>query len=149
MPAGSVSGVDLVRAGQKAFTQLHVLVFRSTRGLIGGRMFVVENVLLTTTGRKSGKRRVTPLTATLDGDRVVLVASNGGAPKHPDWYLNLQADPRVAVQRGGSAVAMLARTASADERAELWPRVVATFKGYDGYQKRTEREIPLVICERA
>jgi deazaflavin-dependent oxidoreductase (nitroreductase family) len=138
-----------MRAGQKAFTQLHVLVFRGTRGLIGGRMFLVENVLLTTTGRKSGKQRVTPLTATLDGDRVVLVASNGGAPKHPDWYLNLQADPHVTVQRGGSALAMLARTASAEERAELWPRVVATFKGYDGYQKRTEREIPLVICEPA
>lgn len=135
--------------GQKAFTRTHVWVYRTTGGRLGGRFGRAENVLLTTTGRTSGAERTTPLTATIDGDRVVLVASNGGAPRHPDWYLNLCADPAVRVQRGGTTTAMTARTATDEERAELWPRVVATYKGYEGYQRKTSREIPLVICEPA
>lgn len=141
--------MDLVRSGQRAFTSFHATIYKATKGKIGGRTFKAENVLLTTTGRKSGKARVTPLVATPDGDRIVLVASNGGAQRHPDWYLNLQANPDVTVQRGATVTKMRAHTASADERAELWRKVTAVYKGYDGYQRKTAREIPVVICESA
>ena len=132
---------------QKAITSLHAQVYRLTKGAVGGRFGKAENILLTTTGRKSGKARTTPLTVTVDGDRLILVASNGGAPKHPDWYLNLTAHPDVTVQRGGRQLHLRARTATPDERPALWAKVVGTYKGYDGYQKKTDREIPLVVCE--
>lgn len=135
--------------GQKAVTGAHVALYRLTGGLVGHRIGLTEAVLLTTTGRKSGAARVTPLTATPDGDRLVLVASNGGAPRHPDWYLNLVAHPEVEVQRGSRRRKMRARTAGADERANLWPKVVATYPGYEAYQRRAGREIPLVVCEPA
>lgn len=130
---------------QKAVTQAHVRIYRWTGGKLGGRFLRAENVILTTTGRKSGARRTTPLVATFDGDRVVLVASNGGASRHPDWYLNLVADPDVELQRGSTVTPMHARTATPEEKAELWPKVVATYGGYEGYQRRTERDIPLVV----
>jgi deazaflavin-dependent oxidoreductase (nitroreductase family) len=136
-----------MRTGQKAFTSLHAHMYRLTNGKIGGRFGKAENVLLTTTGRKSGKARTTPLMVTVDGDRLILVASNGGAPKHPDWYLNLTADPDVIVQRGGQQLHLRARTATADERPALWSKIVGTYQGYEEYQKKTDREIPLVICE--
>jgi deazaflavin-dependent oxidoreductase (nitroreductase family) len=139
--------VDLMRTGQKLFTTMHTHAYRLTKGRFGGHFGRAENILLTTTGRTSGKARTTPLTVTVDGDRLILVASNGGARKHPDWYLNLTAHPDVTVQRGGQELRLRARTATASERLVLWPKVVATYKGYDGYQKKTEREIPLVICE--
>jgi deazaflavin-dependent oxidoreductase (nitroreductase family) len=141
--------MDLVRTSQHLFTSFHVQLYRWTGGLIGHRIGSVENVVLTTTGRRSGKARSTPLTVTVDGDRLVLVASNGGAPKHPDWYLNLTANPEVKVQRGREVIDMRARTATAAERTELWPKVLKSWRGYEGYQKKTEREIPLVICEPA
>jgi deazaflavin-dependent oxidoreductase (nitroreductase family) len=141
--------MDLMREGQKAVTNLHTLLFRLTNGMIGGRFGRSENILLTTTGRKSGKPRTTPLTVTVDGERLILVASNGGAPKHPDWYLNLTADPDVTVQRGSQHLHFRARTATADERPTLWAKVISTYQGYDGYQKKTSREIPLVVCEPA
>ena len=83
----------------------------------------------------------------VDGDRVVLVASKGGDDRDPDWYRNLMAHPEVELTMGGRRRPMLARQASAAEKAELWPRVVAAYQGYGGYQRRTERDIPLVILE--
>jgi deazaflavin-dependent oxidoreductase (nitroreductase family) len=139
--------VDPRRFVQRAVTGAHTAIYRLTNGRIGHRLAATEAVLLTTTGRRSGAARVTPLTATPDGDRLLLVASNGGARRHPDWYLNLVAHPEVEVQRGSVHLAMRARTAAPDERAELWPLVLATYKGYAGYQRRTEREIPVVVCE--
>ncbi|MBK9181001.1 MAG: nitroreductase family deazaflavin-dependent oxidoreductase [Acidimicrobiales bacterium] len=139
--------MGIARTGQKLFTGFHVWVYRTTGGRIGRRIGSIENVLLTTTGRRTGQARTTPLTATIDDDRVVLVASNGGAPRHPDWYLNLVAHPEVTVQRGADVQRMGARTAGPEERAVLWPRVVSTYKGYEGYQCRAPREIPIVICE--
>jgi deazaflavin-dependent oxidoreductase (nitroreductase family) len=132
---------------QHLVTQLHVRVYQLTGGKLGGRIGHAEHIVLTTTGRKSGARRTTPLTVTVDGDRLVLVASNGGAARHPDWYLNLTANPDVLVQRGARQVPMRARTATPDERPQLWSKVVATYQGYDGYQRKTSREIPLVVCE--
>jgi deazaflavin-dependent oxidoreductase (nitroreductase family) len=139
--------VDLMRWGQKAVTSFHVTMYRLTDGRLGHRIGPTEAILLTTTGRKSGQARVTPLTATPDGDRLVLVASNGGAPRHPDWYLNLVAHPEVQVQRGSAKLAMQARTATDAERPDLWDKVVATYGGYEGYQRRTSRTIPLVVLD--
>ncbi len=141
--------MDLGRTAQKAATSFHVELYKLTKGWLGHRLGKVETVVLTTTGRKSGKPRTTPLTVTADGDRLVLVASNGGAAKHPDWYLNLSETPEVTVQRGATTAPYVARTASPDERAELWPKVLVSWKGYDGYQKKTDREIPVVILEPA
>ena len=148
-PSVPFAAVDLGRLVQKAMAGAHVGIYRLTNGRVGHRIRNTESVLLTTTGRKSGSPRVTPLIATPDDDRLLLVASNGGAVKHPDWYLNLVDHPGVEVQRGAARHPMRARTAETGERTELWPRVVATYKGYDGYQRKTEREIPLVVLEPA
>jgi len=139
---------SLTRQGQRLFTRLHVALYRATGGRVGGRIGRLDHVLLTTLGRRSGRLRTTPLAVLEDRDRLVLVASNGGAPRHPDWYLNLTASPEVTVQHGGQRLLMRARTANASERAELWPRVVANYAGYQRYQDRTPREIPLVVLER-
>ena len=139
----------LMTQGQRFFTGLHARVYRLSGGRIGSRMGSVENVLLTTTGRRTGRTRTTPLGVLPDGDRLVLVASNGGAPRHPDWYLNLSANPEVTVQRGAAVLRMRARTATPQERDVLWPRVVARYAGYARYQRNARREIPLVICEPA
>lgn len=105
-------------------------------------------LVLTTTGRKSGERRTTMLTAPIAHDtKVVLVASYGGDDRDPAWFLNLQAHPSVTVTMGGRDRTMAARVASPEEKAELWPRVVRAYKGYAGYQEKTRRPIPLVILE--
>jgi deazaflavin-dependent oxidoreductase (nitroreductase family) len=134
---------------QQYVTASHVAVYRLTNGFIGHRIFDTEAVLLSTKGRKSGRQRVTPLTVTPDGDRLILIASNGGARRHPDWYLNLQAEPVVDVQRGAVRSKMRARTAGADERPALWAQAVATYRGYEDYQRRAPREIPVVVLEPA
>ena len=104
-------------------------------------------LLLTTTGRKTGKQRTTPLLYLKDGDRLVLVASNGGAPKHPTWWLNLQARPEAEVQIGSKKIRVTARQADQEERNQLWSKVVAMYPDYANYQKRAEREIPVVILQ--
>ncbi len=125
---------------------LHRTVFRLSKGRIANRGMGMPVVMLTTTGRKSGRLRTTMLTSPVqDGDRYVLVASNGGDDRDPAWLLNLQANPTVEVSIDGTTRAMTARVASLDEKAELWPRVVAGYKGYANYQTRTDRDIPLVI----
>lgn len=125
---------------------------RTILTLSGGRLlrtaFGMPTVELHTVGRKSDKPRTTMLTTPVrDGDRVVLVASKGGDDRHPDWYLNLVAQPDVELTIDGLTRPMRARTASQAERADLWPRIVAVYKGYESYQRRTGREIPVVICE--
>jgi len=125
---------------------LHRTVFRLSKGRVANRGMGMPVVMLTTTGRKSGKLRTSMLTSPVqDGDRIVLVASNGGDDRDPAWLLNLRAHPTVEVTIDGSTRAMTARVASPDEKAELWPRVVAGYKGYANYQTRTDRDIPLVI----
>jgi deazaflavin-dependent oxidoreductase (nitroreductase family) len=101
---------------------------------------------LFTTGRRSGKERATMLTVPIvDGER--LVASFGGDDRHPAWYLNLRANPKVRVTMAGSTRTMMACTATEEERAELWPRITSAYGGYARYQERTERRIPVVILE--
>ena len=126
----------------------HGLIYRATGGLIGHRfpgappMLLVDHV-----GAKSKTVRTTPLVYVKDGRDVVVVASKGGHPKHPGWYHNLRAYPDTTVQIGCERRAVHARVASRDERARLWPKAIATYAGYRGYQQRTNREIPLVILE--
>lgn len=126
---------------------------RSLLKLTGGRwprrVMGMEAVELHTVGRKSGLPRSTMLTAPIcDDGTLVLVASKGGHTDHPDWYKNLVANPEVEITRSGRTEPMHARTASAAEKAELWPRIVTAYKGYAGYQRNTDRDIPVVICER-
>jgi deazaflavin-dependent oxidoreductase (nitroreductase family) len=129
-------------------TGFHESVFRFSNGRFANRGFGMPVLMLTTTGRKTGKRRTTMLTSpVLDGDSVVLVASYGGDDRHPTWFLNLRDDPHVEITMDGRTRPMRARVASPAEKAELWPRVVAAYKGYGQYQQRTDRDIPLVICE--
>lgn len=129
----------------QAVTTAHVAAYRFTGGRVGGRMAGLPVLLLTTTGRRSGRRRTMPLLYLEDGGRLVLVASYGGAPRHPAWYLNLKAHPEVAVTRGRRTQTMTARPASVEERERLWPQVVASCRGYASYQEKTSRQIPLVL----
>lgn len=134
---------DVLYRGINAF---HRSVVRATRGRVGGSLAGMPVVILETTGRKSGEPRRTMLTApVVDGDTVVLVASYGGDSRHPAWYLNLTANPDVAIEMNGRRRDMRARVATPEEKAELWPRIVRSYRGYAAYQKRTDREIPVVL----
>jgi deazaflavin-dependent oxidoreductase (nitroreductase family) len=104
--------------------------------------------LLTTTGRKSGELRTTPLIYGRDGESLLIVASKGGTDEPPAWYLNLSANPEVEVQVKGDRFKARARTAGAEEKPEMWRTMVAEWPAYDEYQQRTEREIPVVVLER-
>ena len=104
-------------------------------------------LLLDHVGAKSAVKRTTPLVYIRDGDDVVIVGSKGGHPRHPAWFHNLRANPDTSVQIGSKRQAVRARVADPQERARLWPKVVEVYAGYDTYQQRTAREIPLVILE--
>ncbi|WP_433527152.1 nitroreductase/quinone reductase family protein [Nocardia pseudovaccinii] len=131
----------------KAMNIAHRGLLRATGGKMGNSFSGMPSLELTTIGRKSGRTHTVMLTAPLvDGDTIVVVASRGGDPIHPAWYLNLRDRPEVEVSfRSGPLRPMIARTATAEERAELWPRVIAGYNGYADYQRRTTREIPLVL----
>jgi F420H(2)-dependent quinone reductase len=126
----------------------HTLAYRATGGLIGHRFpGAPPSLLLDHVGAKSGTKRTTPLTYLRDGDDFVLVASKGGHPSNPAWFHNLRAHPDVMIQVGSRKRPVRARVATPNERARLWPMVVDLYSGYAGYQRRTGREIPLVILE--
>jgi deazaflavin-dependent oxidoreductase (nitroreductase family) len=131
----------------KRLSALHRVLFRLTGGRIGQRLVDNDMLLLTTTGRKSGKRHTVPLLYLTEGDTVAVIASWGGRPHHPEWYLNLVADPEVTIQIDGMKQTMRARTAAPDERAAWWPRAVAAYDGYREYQSRTDRLIPVVLLQ--
>jgi deazaflavin-dependent oxidoreductase (nitroreductase family) len=140
--------VNLKRDAQRAATTLHRQVFDLSKGRLASRAFGMPVVKLTTMGRKSGQTRDTMLTTPVHDERqVVLVASDGGATHHPAWYLNIRKDPHVTATLAGRTRAMVARTATAEEKAVLWPQIVAAYKGYAGYQAKTDRDIPVVILE--
>jgi F420H(2)-dependent quinone reductase len=126
---------------------LHRTLYRASGGRIGGRRGTVPILLLTTTGRRTGKQRAVPLQYLADGEMLVVVASNGGRAANPGWFHNLRAHSRVEVEVGSDRRTMRARPASAEERARLWPKLVELWSGYADYQRRTEREIPLVILK--
>jgi deazaflavin-dependent oxidoreductase (nitroreductase family) len=104
-------------------------------------------LLLTMTGRRTRTRRRTALIYGEDGDSYVVVASKGGAPKHPAWFLNLQADPDVEIQVGPRTLSARARVAEPDEKARLWPMMTRIWPAYDAYQKKTDRDIPVVVLD--
>ena len=126
----------------------HPAIYRATHGLIGHRLPGLPPILvLDHVGARSGIERSSALLYVEDGDNLVVIASKGGSPKHPAWFHNVMANPETTVQVGASRRKVRARIATPEERARLWPRVVAAYRGYTHYQRRTEREIPLVILD--
>lgn len=158
---GVETGVDDPRRSKpwvlgiiKVMSRVNTWTYRVSGGRIGGSWRVgsalkapVPVCLMTTTGRKSGEPRTVPLLHLPEGDRVLLVASQGGLPKHPQWYKNVLANPDVTIQVGRRSRAMTAREATPEERAELWPRLVERYSDFASYQANTSRVIPVVICE--
>jgi deazaflavin-dependent oxidoreductase (nitroreductase family) len=132
-----------------AWVNEHIRRYVDSDGKIGHSWQGVSTLLLTTLGRKSGQWRRTVLIYGRDGDRFVVVASMGGAPRHPAWYLNLVDHPEVMVQVGADKFTARARTASAEEKARTWPLMTKIWPDYDDYQRKTSREIPVVLLERA
>ena len=134
--------------GLNAVSTAHRVIVHLSKGWLLGSFAGMPTVELHTVGRKTGHPRSTMLTApVIDGDRIVLVASKGGDDRDPDWFRNLEAHPDIEVTMAGTRRPMRARRASAEEKAALWPRVAAAYPGYAEYQRRTTRDIPVVICE--
>lgn len=123
----------------------HVHRYQETNGEVGHLWNGVPTLLLTTAGRRTGQPRTTPLIFGRDRDDYVVVASMGGAPRHPAWYLNLTAHPEAGVQVRADHLAVVARTASGDEKPRLWRTMTDLWPNYDVYQSRTERLIPVVV----
>jgi F420H(2)-dependent quinone reductase len=136
----------LSQLGMQWMTAMGIVVYRVSGGRVAGQVPSGAPIcLLTTTGRRSGRRRCVPLLYVTDGDDLVVVASRGGMSSHPAWYLNLLADPNAVVELGRRRVHVQARIASPSERARLWPLVVAVYENFAAYQTRTERELPVVV----
>ena len=134
---------------ENLFGEEHVRRYRETGGEVGQIWREGSTVLLlTTTGRRSGEPRTTPLIYAQDGDRFVIVGSKGGAPEHPGWYRNLEKTPGVELQVGDEVFSARARTASGEERERLWRKANEVWPHYDEYARKTEREIPVVVLER-
>jgi deazaflavin-dependent oxidoreductase (nitroreductase family) len=132
----------------KWMSRVNTLAYKVSGGKVGGKFLQGAPVaLLTTIGRKSGEPRVSPLLFLRDGNRVVLVASQGGRTNNPMWYLNLKANPKVTVQIKKEVLALTARDATEAERAQYWPELVAMYSSFEDYQNWTERVIPIVICD--
>lgn len=131
----------------KQLSTLHTLLYRLTQGRIGRRLVDNDMLLLTTTGRRTGNKHTVPLLYLRDGDDLIVIASWGGRDHHPEWYLNLLANPEADVQIDGHRSPVVAETADPERRAVLWPRVLAAYDGYRAYQSRTDREIPVVVLE--
>lgn len=138
----------LTDVGMKGMNLAHRGLLTVSGGRLGSKLGPMPVVQLHTTGRTSGKRRTTMLTAPIvEDDRYVLVASKGGDDRDPDWYRNLVANPDIELTVDGETSTYTARVATDDEKAEMWPRIVQAYKGYAGYQERTDRDIPVVVCE--
>jgi F420H(2)-dependent quinone reductase len=132
----------------KWMSRLNTFMYRRNNGQgLGGTFQSIPVALLTTTGRKSGQPRISPLYFHRDGDTVVVAASKGGSDKNPMWYLNLKANPKVQVQIKKEVLDLTARDATDEERAKYWPRLVEMYPTYEDYQSWTDRTIPLVVCE--
>ena len=123
----------------------HIRRYRDTDGEVGYLWNGATALLLTTTGRKSGQLRTQPLIFARDGDDYLVVASMGGAPNHPSWYLNLTANPDAEIQVKGDVIPVRAHTATAEEKPRLWKIVNEVWPNYDVYQTRTDRQIPVVV----
>ena len=129
------------------YGQEHVDAYLATDGEEGHDWRGTQTLILTTTGRKSGKQRLTPLIYGRHGDDYLIVASKGGTPENPDWYRNLSANPEVEIQVKGDKLRARARTATPAEKAEMWPIMTKEWPDYDDYQTKTDRDIPIVVVE--
>ena len=146
MPTPETAGRRiLVRSATKYLGALHRLLYRASGGRIGGRVWDLPVVLLTTTGRKTGKERTVPLCSLRDGDDVVVIASYGGLDQPPAWWLNLEASPQAELRDGRTRRSVTAHNAAPDERARLWAELTSRAPGDLAYERRTTREIPVVI----
>jgi deazaflavin-dependent oxidoreductase (nitroreductase family) len=142
--------VKLGNTVMKVMSPLNTWLYRASKGRLGARFPGGAPIcIVTTTGRRSGSARTVPLLYMRDGDDIIVVASKGGMPQHPDWYLNVVANPEVEIEVGNDRKRFVARTADSSERAALWPRLLEVYSSYDDYQARTDREIPVVICSPA
>jgi deazaflavin-dependent oxidoreductase (nitroreductase family) len=138
---------SIADAGAKAMNAGHRAILKLSRGRVLSRAFGMPTLELHVTGRSSGRRRSVMLTSPVhDSERIVLVASKGGDDRDPEWYRNLVADPHVEITLDGVTKPYLAHTATAEQKSELWPEIVRAYKGYGSYQRRTARDIPVVIC---
>ena len=135
--------------GWHRFTQAHVRAYRVSRGRIGRSFRGAPVLLLDHVGRKSGRHMTSPLIYGEDGANLIIVASFGGAPRDPAWWPNLKANPETTVNVYGDVRRVRARRASAEEKARIWPKMVAVYAPYEDYQRRTDRDIPVVILEPA
>jgi deazaflavin-dependent oxidoreductase (nitroreductase family) len=144
-----MSNADRVKdLGFKFLPRLHRALIAGTGGRFLSTFSGMPIIELHTTGRNSGLPRTTILAAPIiDADHVVLVASKGGDNRNPEWLLNLRANPAVEITVGGQTRPMRARVATPEEKAELWPVITNKYRGYAGYQSRTSRDIPVVLCE--
>jgi F420H(2)-dependent quinone reductase len=133
------------RALARTFLRTAVWLYRRTGGRIGGRMFGAPLLLLTTTGRRSGRPWTVPLMYQTDGDRWVIIASNGGSPRHPAWWHNLRSTPQASVEVGRNKFAVTAAEVGGEERERLWRGMADMYSGYDGYARKTDRTIPVVV----
>jgi deazaflavin-dependent oxidoreductase (nitroreductase family) len=135
-------GGSVGKSLQRLFMKGHVSLYRLTGGKVGGGEHML---ILTTTGRKSGVERDTPLFFFRDGEHFVIIASAGGAAKHPTWWLNLRSNPQARIQVGARVIPVVAAQAEGEERQRLWSIVAEHYKNFVAYQKRTAREIPLIV----
>jgi deazaflavin-dependent oxidoreductase (nitroreductase family) len=138
----------MAAADDDLFGAEHVRVYRETGGERGYHWRGTTILLLTTKGRSSGEPRTTPLIHRTDDGRWVIVASKGGAPEHPAWYENLRAEPNATITVRDEEIPVLASTASGEERTRLWSLLAEAWPAYDDYQRKTEREIPVVVLTR-
>jgi deazaflavin-dependent oxidoreductase (nitroreductase family) len=145
--AGPIRNSRALKLLMKYFARSHIWVYQRSNGRVGSRLLWFPAALLTTTGRKTGKPRVTPTLYLRDGDRVVLPASFGGRDADPLWYRNLQENPKVQVQVGNEHLDLVARDATDDERRRYWPQLIKIYPPYRGYRDAADRKIPLVVCE--
>jgi F420H(2)-dependent quinone reductase len=132
------------KATARTFMRLMVWLYRSTGGRIGGKMFGAPILLITTTGRKSGRPWTNPVMYQRDGDGYVVIASNGGAPRHPGWWLNLRSHPDATIQVGREVVPVTATRTSGAERERLFGLMTKAYKGFADYETKTTRKIPVV-----
>jgi len=142
------STTQLKDAFARVVTAVHTEAYRRTGGRLGAKAGKTTMMLLTTTGRRSGQPRTTPLNCIADGDRYLAIASFGGDDRDPQWFKNLQANPEATIQLGSETIPVHARVATPEEKKTLWPKAVAAYKGYANYQRKTSRDIPVVILDR-
>lgn len=133
-----------VARAQSSLANLHVRAYRASGGRIGGSFRGSPVFVLLTTGRKTGITRQTPLLYLPYGDDLIIVASNGGTASPPAWWLNLQSNPRAEAILGNRRIPVIASETSGEERRKLWESVVEMYPGYAGYQRKTDREIPVI-----